>query len=228
VFVGAAILVGADGARSWAFARDAVVGLLSLLVFGQLLPRAVGRRWAPQLVPVLVPVLRIVDLVVTPFLRVAQAVTRLLVRPPAPHEADVREGLEDLLRDGAFEGMGSTEEMAIISGVMQFGEKTVIDVMTPRADIFALDTSLTAREVADRLAQSGLPRAVLPGFARQHRRHDSRIRRIQRWPEAHAGTAPRDENHAHENGPTSCSSSCCGRAVRLPSCTTNSPRWSGS
>lgn len=158
VFVWAAILVGSEGARSWAFARDAIVGLLSLLVFGQLLPRAVGRRWAPQLVPVLVPVLRIVDLVVTPFLRVAQAVTRLLVRPPAPHEADVREGLEDLLRDGAFEGMGSTEEMAIISGVMQFGEKTVVDVMTPRADIFALDTSLTAREVADRLAQSGYSR----------------------------------------------------------------------
>ncbi|MBP6775573.1 MAG: CBS domain-containing protein, partial [Gemmatimonadaceae bacterium] len=53
---------------------------------------------------------------------------------------------------------GSTEEMAIISGVMQFGEKTVIDVMTPRADIFALDTSLTAREDADRLGQSGYSR----------------------------------------------------------------------
>ena len=161
VFVWGAILAGSEGLRSWAFARDAVVGLVLLLVVGQLLPRAIGRKWAPQLVPVLIPVLLVVDLLVTPFLRVAQAATGLLVRRWQRPDSEAREGLEDLLREGAFDGMAATEEMAIISGVMQFGEKTVADVMTPRADIFALDASLSAREVAERMAQSGYSRVPL-------------------------------------------------------------------
>ncbi|MBL0172481.1 MAG: DUF21 domain-containing protein [Gemmatimonadaceae bacterium] len=161
VFAWGAILAGTEGAHPWALARDAVVGLLLLLVVGQLIPRAIGRRWAPQLVPVLVPMLRLVDLCVTPFLRIAQATTRIIVRQPPRAEHEMREGLEDLLRDGAFEGMAETEEMAIISGVMQFGEKTVADVMTPRSEVFALDSALSARDVAERMAQSGYSRVPL-------------------------------------------------------------------
>lgn len=161
VFAWGAILASSEGLRSWAFARDAVGGLIVLVVVGQLLPRAVGRRWAPQLVPVVVPVLRFVDLVVTPFLGLAHWVTGRVVRAGRHGDGDAREGLEDLLRDGAFEGMGSTEEMAIISGVMQFGDKTVADVMTLRSEIFALEASLSAREIAERQAQSGYSRVPI-------------------------------------------------------------------
>ena len=160
VFIWGAILAGSEGLRTWAFARDAVMGVLVLIVFGQLLPRAIGRRWAPKLVPLFVPMLRVVDIIVTPFLRVAQWATSLVVRVPHAH-SETRDGLEELLRDGAFDAMGSPEEMAIISGVMQFGEKSVNDVMTARADIFALDADETARNVADRLATSGYSRVPL-------------------------------------------------------------------
>ena len=158
VFIWGAILAISDGMRSWAFARDGLIGLILFTVIGQLLPRAIGRRWAPQLVPVLVPVLRVVDLIVGPFLRIARSATRLIVGAKKRDEADAREGLDDLFRDGAFDGMGSPEEMAIISGVMQFGDKSVADVMTARSEIFALDVALSAREVADRLAQAGYSR----------------------------------------------------------------------
>lgn len=161
VLVWGAILAMSDGTRTVAFMRDAVAGLLIFLVFGQLLPRAVGRRWAPQLVPVLVPIMRVVDLLVTPFLRLAHAVTEKFIAPKVVPAGDIREGLEDLLREGALEGFGTTEEMAIISGVMQFSEKTVADVMTPRSEIFALDSSLSARDIAERLSQSGYSRVPL-------------------------------------------------------------------
>lgn len=162
LFTMGAIIVMQDGARSLALVRDVVLFLVLVVVAGQLVPRAIGRRWAPQLTPVLVPMLRLVDIVVTPFLQVAHAATRLVV--PRSHratDAESREGLEDLLRDGAFEGMRATEEMAIISGVMQFGEKTAADVMTPRADIFALDDALDPMELARRVAQSAYSRVPM-------------------------------------------------------------------
>jgi len=161
VFVWGAVLAGSEGLRSWALARDAMLGSIVLLVFGQLLPRAIGRRWAPMLVPLLMPVLRIVDVIVTPFLRIAEALSRLVLARRGGPAADARDGIEDLLRDGAFESLGATEEMAIISGVMQFGDKSVVDVMTPRGEIFALDTALPAREIANRVAQSGYSRVPM-------------------------------------------------------------------
>jgi putative hemolysin len=74
---------------------------------------------------------------------------------------DAREGLEELMRDGAFDDISSTEEMAIISGVVQFGDKVVHDVMTPRSALFALPDGLPPAELAQRLAHAGYSRVPL-------------------------------------------------------------------
>lgn len=162
VFAMGAIITVSSGLSPWAFTRDAVVFLLLLLLVGQLIPRAIGRRWAPQLVPVLVPALRVADLIVSPILSLAQSVGSAIVPKSArQNDDDTREGLEDLLRDGAFDGMGTGEELAIISGVMQFGDKTAADVMTARAEIFALDESIGPMEVARRVAQSAYSRVPI-------------------------------------------------------------------
>ena len=137
--------------------RVAVAALL-LLLLGQLVPRAVGRRGGVPLVPVLVPVLRLVDVVLGP---PADAVRRIAARrgaDPVHPEDEQRDALEDLLREGELEGVSAGEEAAIISGVVQFGEKRVADVMTPRADIFALDASLPPDRIAREVAQSGYSR----------------------------------------------------------------------
>ena len=133
-----------------------------LIGLGQLVPRAIGRRWAPQLVPSFVPALRVVDTLVAPFLQLGRTVAGWLVRPVirAP-EVEAREGIENLLRDGALEGIGATEEMAIISGVVQFGDKTARDVMTPRSELFALDETLTPMDTARRLAQAAYSRVPI-------------------------------------------------------------------
>jgi putative hemolysin len=162
VFATGALLTVIDAGLRWDLARDAVICSVLLVGFGQLLPRAIGRRWAPQLVPVLVPVLRIVDTLVSPFLHLGRAVAGLLVHPKRRNPTvEAREGLEDLLRDGALQDMGATEEMAIISGVVQFGDKTARDVMTPRSELFALDESLPPLEIARRLAQSAYSRVPI-------------------------------------------------------------------
>ena len=159
VFATGAMIAMADGLRAWEFLVDVLLYLTLLVVVGQLLPRAVGRRWAPQLVPVLVPLLRLVDLLLTPLHVIADLVRRLMASGPVlASDEDGRDGLEELLRDGAFDDLSTTEEMAIISGVVQFGDKVVQDVMTPRAQIVALPDGLPAAELAARVAQAGYSR----------------------------------------------------------------------
>lgn len=162
VFATGALLTIIDAGQPWVLTRDAVAFTVLLIGLGQLVPRAIGRRWAPQLVPSFVPLLRTVDSLVSPFLKLGRTVAGLLVRPVvrAP-EVEAREGIEDLLRDGALEGIGATEEMAIISGVVQFGDKTARDVMTPASEMFALDEALPPMEIARRLAQAAYSRVPI-------------------------------------------------------------------
>jgi putative hemolysin len=151
-------LGAAEAERAPVTVLRVAVAALALLLLGQLVPRAVGRRWGVALVPVLLPVLRLVDVVLGP---PADAVRRLAARggpAPAAPEDEQRDALEDLLREGELEGVSAGEEAAIISGVVQFGHKRVVDVMTPRAEIFALDASLPMDRIVREIAQSGYSR----------------------------------------------------------------------
>lgn len=159
VFATGSLIAMADGLRAWTFLFDVILFLLLLLVFGQLLPRAIARRWAPKLVPLFVPVLRLVDLFLAPFHVIANSVRRMVSSPVVePGDDELRDGLEELLRDGTFSDIGATEEMAIISGVVQFGDKNVRDVMTPRTEMFMLREGLTPAELAAQVASAGYSR----------------------------------------------------------------------
>jgi putative hemolysin len=134
---------------------------LVLLVLGQLVPRAIARRWAMPLVPVLVPALRVVDLLLAPLVAVARRLGQSgSGAAPAANE-EPRDSLEDLLREGEIEGVGEREAMAIISGVVQFGDKTARDVMTPRDQIFAVEASVPTLAMARLLAQAGYSRVPI-------------------------------------------------------------------
>jgi putative hemolysin len=158
---GMLIAVDADADPMHVALRIAAAAIV-LLVLGQLVPRAIARRWAPRLVPVLLPVLRMLDFALAPILGLARGVARLVVRAPArtPDE-ETRDDIEELLREGELEGVGEKDEIAIITGVVHFGEKTIADVMTPREQVFALDASLAPEEMARRIAHAGYSRVPL-------------------------------------------------------------------
>ena len=134
---------------------------VAVLIFGIAVPRALARRWATLMLPVLLPVLRSLDLVVSPIRLTARAIARKVADAPADGESEYHDGIEDLLREGELEGVGEHDEIAIITGVVHFGEKTVKQVMHPRSDVFALDRALAPKDMAIRIAQSGYSRVPL-------------------------------------------------------------------
>jgi putative hemolysin len=132
-----------------------VIAAALLMVVGQLIPRALGRRWATSLVPALMPLLTALEWVYVPFMKVSTLVVARRARAEAARtEHDPHDALEDLLREGELEGVGEASESAIISGVVEFGEKLAIEVMTMRADIMAVDRAMPAAEIARIASQS--------------------------------------------------------------------------
>jgi putative hemolysin len=157
VFVGGVLLGAASGATSLARARAVIVYALCLVAFGQLIPRAIARRWATELLPVLLPVLAFFELLFRPLLALVRRLTG--DRGDAAHApGDDAAGLEELLREGELEGVGDKEEFAIISGVVQFRDKVVGDVFTPLDRVFAIDEALATDEKARRIAAAGYSR----------------------------------------------------------------------
>ena len=162
--VASALILGFAGLwigwHSRAQQNVAVLGLAGyaavVVLVGQLVPRAFARRWPSAFIPLAMPVLRSAEIVARPLLMLGRRLARVPDDPAA--DADSHEAMQDLLREGELEGVGHREEIAIISGVMEFGEKTVRDVMTPRKDIFAIPEGLEAHAVAVQIAESAFSR----------------------------------------------------------------------
>ena len=134
-----------------------------VLVVGQTIPRALGRHWATELAPVLLPPLRWLEKVVGPALAAARFMAGGHDRPDPADGPESRDDIEDLLREGALEGIGARDEIAIITGVMDFGAKLVRDVMTRREEIFALKHATPPHDLAMRIAASGYSRVPIFG-----------------------------------------------------------------
>lgn len=164
VFALGAIIGLQDGDDPFLLLRHLLLAALLLLVIGQLVPRAIARRWPAQTLPVLLPPLRVIESLNAPLAELATRLVRSWRGTVAPSAPTAHESLEDLLREGEIEGVGAASERAIISGVVEFGTTRVGEIMTPRSDIVAVERGAPADEVVRVVAQSKYSR--LPVYTR--------------------------------------------------------------
>lgn len=156
----AGALCGAAG-RPLAAALWLVGAYTAICVLGIAVPRGLARRFPTRAVPIGLPLLRAADVALAPVRVLAERTAGARAdapnatpdEPAAPHAE-----LEDLLREGQLEGVGDEAELAIISGVVQFGDKCARDVMTLRDEVFALDVDTPTPDLARAVAGSGYSR----------------------------------------------------------------------
>ena len=157
------VLSGALLATDYAFAPGRLAIALAIfataiIVAGQLVPRAVARRFAPGVASLLSPLLEAAAIIASPIVGAGRLASRPFERATTAERDEERDTIQDLLREGELEGVGERQEMEIITGVMEFGEKTVRDVMIPLDEIFAIERSASAREIAEEFATSAFSR----------------------------------------------------------------------
>ena len=141
-----------------------------LLIGGQLLPRAVARRWPTKVGAMLLPPLRAAEWLFTPLLLFAERLARRLpaAKTGALQAPGGRESVNDLLREAEAEGLGMTSDRAIIAGVLDFGELRARDVMTLRDDIVGVDRTAAPADVARVVARSQYSRVLVFDGDRDH------------------------------------------------------------
>jgi len=155
--------------------RWVLIGLLAGLIlagiFRQLIPLFISTR-NPEgtlifLLPVIRPLVPVMTFIADPFQRLFDRSRRRdhLTETPEAEEEDDDSGVQALIDVGAAEGILEEEEGELIHSIIEFGDKSVSEVMTPRPAIVAVSDTATVREARDVMLESKYSR--LPVFRDQ-------------------------------------------------------------
>jgi len=121
-----------------------MVGVPLFIGAAYLVPRVLGRRWAEPLVGHAVPLMERAGTVLSPFI--------------PRREGSTRTTLAALLTSADTDALATTDEMAVVSGVLAFADRPVRELMTPRTAIVAFPEGILTAEAAHVLQQSGYSR----------------------------------------------------------------------
>jgi len=134
-----------------------------MLVFGEIIPKAVAREWATPLVLRLYRLLTWSAVLLAPFVAFANLVVGGLLKAfggrPAPIRQFVsREELKALLSMEPGEADVTTQEAEMIDKIFDLGETTVREIMVPLVDAALLPESATPRDAIALIRERGFSR----------------------------------------------------------------------
>ena len=142
----------------------AVVGVVLILVLGEILPREIGDRIGVPVLRYLSLFISVLELILNPLVLTGAAIDGMLARLfPTPTLSEGRQLPTSPLRDVVVHGpQMPRDQHAILKRVFSLGDTEVQEVMVPRVDIIGVESATPWSEVVDRVRSS--QHARLPVF----------------------------------------------------------------
>jgi len=148
-------LVFADG-QAWTWpevVETAFASWLSMIVMANVLPQALYRRTSGHWLLPLSGLIRGVGLLARPFVAVLgffQSLVELTDESNGSEEPPTQaENIDALISAGTEEGLIEEEDRKLIQSVVEFGDKVVREVMTPRPNIVAISADASLEELRE-------------------------------------------------------------------------------
>ena len=149
--------------ESWDIVRAACELVLLILIFDRLVPQLLFTRtrglWIAR-IRIVLEVLFYLILPVTMLLQLLLSIVALAEPEDTTEEEHPSEAMDALLEAGEEEGILEESDRELVRSVIEFGDKVVREVMTPRPEIIAVPSTLTLQfftEVIQRTAFSRVP-----------------------------------------------------------------------
>jgi putative hemolysin len=141
-----------------------------MLVFGEIIPKAVAREWATSLILRLYRPLRWASALLVPFVWTTNTIVSALLRFFGGPRTDARhfvsrEELKALLSMEPDEADVTTVEAEMIDKIFDLGDTTVREVMVPLVEVAMLPESATPADAIALIAQRGFSR--IPIYAQR-------------------------------------------------------------
>ena len=143
-----------SGGYAWnasIFWQAVLAAWVTMVIVAYALPQLLYRRTSGEWLLPMVPLLRTIALIARPcavLLGFFQSLVDLADDPTKPEEEPTAaENIEALISAGTEEGLIEEEDRQLIQSVVEFGDKIVREVMTPRPNIVAIQADSTLEEL---------------------------------------------------------------------------------
>jgi len=151
--------------------RAAVEIILLILVFDWLIPQLLFTRtrglWAVRIRFILQALFYLI-LPVTLLLGLLLSIAALAEPEDTSEEDHPSEAMDALLEAGEEEGILEESDRELVRSAVEFGDKIVLEVMTPRPEIFAAPDTLTLRGFTARINESAFSRVPVSSGSLDH------------------------------------------------------------
>ena len=128
------------------------------IVIGELVPKRIGQFNPEGIARRVARPMHWLAILARPFVRLlsvsTDAILRLLGKQPSSQEGVIEEEIHALLEEGSETGAIEQQEREMVRNVFRLDERPINSLMTPRADIVYLDTTLPLEENLRRVAES--------------------------------------------------------------------------
>ena len=137
-----------------------------MLVFGEIIPKAIAREWATSLILKLYRPLAWASVVLVPFVGFSRFVVARILRLFGGREPDMRafvsrEELKALLSMEPGEADVTTQEAEMIDKIFDLGDTTVREVMVPLVEVAMLPDGASPRDAIALIRERGFSRIPL-------------------------------------------------------------------
>jgi putative hemolysin len=141
--------------------RAAFELILLILLFDRLLPQLLFTRtrglWIARITPILQALFYLI-LPVTLLLGLLLSIAALAEPEDTAEEDHPSEAMDALLEAGEEEGILEESDRELVRSVVEFGDKIVLEVMTPRPEIFAVPGTLKLHEFTAQINEHAFSR----------------------------------------------------------------------
>ncbi|AEU37960.1 hemolysin family protein [Granulicella mallensis] len=154
-------LHGSAGGHSLVEISRAVFELvLVLLFFDRLLPQLFFTRTRGEWVAPITPIVQALFYLVLPVTLMIGLLLSIagLAEPEVEVEEHASEAMDALLEAGEEEGVLDEEDRELVRSVVEFGDKVVREVMTPRPEMFAVPGTMSLEEFTAQVNEHGFSR----------------------------------------------------------------------
>lgn len=153
-----ALILGFGMSEGAAGVLSTAVVTVVLLIFGEIVPKMIGKRLSLQLarafsypLAIIMILLRPVTVVVVAFV---DLVARIWRRRKKPQPAVTEEELSTIIETVEEEGVIDEDKGDLLQSALDFSDRTVEDILTPRVDIEAISLDKTVEEIMPMLISS--------------------------------------------------------------------------
>jgi putative hemolysin len=145
--------------------------ILLILLFDRLLPQLLFTRtrglWIAHITPILQALFYLI-LPVTLLLGLLLSIAALAEPEDTAEEDHPSEAMDALLEAGEEEGILEESDRELVRSVVEFGDKVVLEVMTPRPEIFAVPGTLTLHQFTAQINEHAFSRVPVYAGSLDH------------------------------------------------------------